>query len=250
MVAAAIVGSAAVGAISSNRASNAQQGAANQANDTNRASLEEQRRQYDLARSDQAPYREAGYNALSMLNKGIGEGGEFTKTFGQTDFQGDPGYQFRLTQGQQALDRSAAARGGLQSGAALKAAARYGQDFASNEYGNAYNRFVQDQTNRYNRLAGVAGTGQQAVNNTTAAGQNYANSVAGINNNIAQNQIGAGNAQASSYIGGANALAGGVGQYMNYQNSQNYLNALNSNRGYYVPPGNAGGYTNAGYPEP
>jgi hypothetical protein len=76
-------------------------------------------------------YNENGvYNQL--LNK-IQEGpGEFTES---------PGYQFRLGQGVQALERGAAARGRQLSGAQGKALTRYGQDYASNEYDNFLRRY-------------------------------------------------------------------------------------------------------------
>ena len=80
------------------------------------------------------PFSMAGFDPNSLM-----------RNFGATDFQTDPGYNFRLSEGLKAIDRQAAARGGLISGAGLKAAGRFGGDLASQEYGNAFNRF---QTNR------------------------------------------------------------------------------------------------------
>jgi hypothetical protein len=120
----------------------------------------------------------------------------------------DPSYQFRLGEGMKALERTAAARGGLISGGALKAAQRYGQDVASTEFGNAYNR-----------LAGLAGVGQTA----TGAMGNAANA---YGTNAGNLMTGAGAARASGYVGGANALTSGLGQYMNYTQSQNLMNRL------------------------
>jgi hypothetical protein len=101
--------------------------------------------------------------------------------FGAGDYQADPGYAFRLAEGQKALDRQAAARGGLMSGGALKAAARYGQDMGSQEFGNAYSRAldaynadVARSNTGYNRLAGLADVGQTAGTQIGTAGQNYA----------------------------------------------------------------------------
>jgi hypothetical protein len=142
-------------------------------------------------------------------------------------FQADPGYAFRLSEGQKALDRSAAARGGLISGGALKAAQRFGQDMGSQEYTNAFNRYQTERQARLNPLQSLAGVGQTSVNQLGTAGQNYANA--------AGQAIGAGaQAQASGYIGAANAIGGGFNQYMNY--NQNQINnsllqqAINSNR--------------------
>jgi len=142
-------------------------------------------------------------------------------------FQADPGYAFRLAEGQKALDRQAAARGGLISGAALKGAQRYGQDMGSQEYMNAFNRYQAERSARLNPLQSLAGMAQTSTNQLGAAGQNYANA--------ASEAIGAGaQARASGYMGTANAIGGGVNQYLNYgQNqAQNSLlqQAINSRR--------------------
>jgi hypothetical protein len=139
--------------------------------------------------------------------------------------QNDPGFQFRLAEGTKALQRSAAAKGNLFTGGTGKALTRYGQDYASSEYGNVYNRalgqFQQryniDQTNKantYNRLSAMSGGGQTAAGQLNSASQNYGN-------NAAQILIGSGNAQAqginnaaaaraSGYVGGANAYGGAL----------------------------------------
>lgn len=136
--------------------------------------------------------------------------GSLTKNFGMADFQADPGYSFRMAEGLKALDRSAAARGGLLSGASLKGISRYGQDLASQEYGNAFNRYQTNQGNLFNRLSGLAGTGQTSVNQTGQAGQNYASNVGNIAMTNAANQgnaqLAAGNANSSMYSGIGNAL--------------------------------------------
>jgi len=136
--------------------------------------------------------------------------GEFNRDFSLADFQADPGYQFRQSEGQRMLEGSAAGRGGLLSGATLKALSKYGQDLASQEYGSAYNRYNADLDRRFNRLSGIAGTGQTATRDVAQLGSQTAQS-------IGQNQIGAGNARASGYVGQANAIGGAVnsaGQYM------------------------------------
>jgi len=142
-------------------------------------------------------------------------------------FQADPGYAFRLSEGQKALDRQAAARGGLISGGALKAAQRYGQDMGSQEYMNAFNRYQTERNARLNPLQSLAGVGQTSTNQLAAAGQNYATA--------AGEAIGAGaQARASGYMGTANAIGGGINQYLNYSQNQaqNALlqQAINSNR--------------------
>lgn len=221
-VAAAVVGSAVVGAYAANKAGKAQASATSNASaaqlQAQRETNEMQWDMYEQNRKDQEPWRKAGEVALGQLSTGLKAGGEFNRNFTLKDFQADPGYAFRQSEGQKAIDNSAAARGSSLSGATLKALTRYGQDAASAEYQNSYNRWNNDVSNRFNRISGVAGTGQQAVNQIGAYGQSTAGSVAQGNmntaNNVANNTIGAGNARASGYVGMANAANGAVSNYM------------------------------------
>ncbi len=112
---------------------------------------------FDKTAADWSPYQDAGKNALS----GMGDA-DFQRDFTANDFTKDPGYDFRMAEGQKALERSAAAKGGIQSGGFAKALSQYGQNFASNEYGNAYKRFNDDRDRRFGRLGTVAGYGQNA----------------------------------------------------------------------------------------
>jgi hypothetical protein len=164
---------------SSDRALNAQRDAALQANAT-------QKYIYDTTRQDYQPWRDAGVKALAGLQD---------PNFGK-DLTMDPGYQFRMDQGTNAINAAAAARGMGNSGATLKALARYGQDFASNEYNNAYNR-------TYGRLSSLAGMGQGATGAVASAGQNYGN-------NVSANQMGFGNSAASSILAQSNKQVGAL----------------------------------------
>jgi hypothetical protein len=228
----AILGAAVLGGLAANQAGRTQAGAANRAADLQQSQFE---RQIEL----QAPYRQAGERALNKL-----EGASDYTPFGMQQFQQDPGYGFRLSEGQKALDRSAAARGGLISGGALKAAQRYGQEMGSQEYNNAFNRYQTERNAQLNPLQSLAGVGQTATNQLGQAGQNYAT-------NAGQALGAAGQAQASGYIGMANAAAGGLGQYMNYgqQQQQNSLlqQVLNRPTGY-SPTDSAA--LNIGYQDP
>jgi hypothetical protein len=135
------------------------------------------------------------------------------------DFTTDPGYNFRLAEGNKALDRTAAARGGLLSGGAMKAAQRYGQEMGSQEYMNAFNRYQTNRANQLNPLQSLMGAGQSAANTlTTAAGQ--------LGSDLGQNTMGAGNARASGYIGQANALTGALNQGVNTYMGTQYLNRM------------------------
>jgi hypothetical protein len=215
-IATAIVGSAVVGGIvasnSASKAANAQKDAAQLASNTE---LE----QYRQNREDMQPWREAGQGALKQMTEGTAAGGDFNRDFTLSDFTQDPGYQFRMDQGTRALESSAAARGGALGGGALKGLARYGQDYASGEYQNAYNRFNNDRTQRFNRLASLAGVGQTATRDVAQQGAQVAS-------NVGNNIIGAGNAQASSYVGQGNAISGAAQTLGNFAMNKYYLSQM------------------------
>lgn len=103
--------------------------------------------------------------------------GSLLKSFGMEDYQADPGYQFRLSEGNKALERALASRGQFTSmnPAAAKALQEYGQQSASQEYGAAYDRYNMDQGNIFNRLASITGIGQNATGQLAGVGTNYAN---------------------------------------------------------------------------
>ena len=119
------------------------------------------------------PWRKAGETALNKL---VPLATNYTP-FGMQQFQADPGYGFRMSEGMKALERGAAARGGLLSGATLKGIQRYGQDLASQEYTNAFNRYQTEREARLNPLQSLAGVGQTTANQLGAAGRNYGASV-------------------------------------------------------------------------
>ena len=181
-------------------ASGARKAAETQAAAT-REAIAQQRQMFDIQNEQLRPYRETGYSALSDI---AGMKPYLTKQFGQEDFQAgiDPSYNFRLQQGNLATTNLANRSGGLIGGNALQGLTDYGQGAASTEFQNAFNRFQGQRTNIYNTLAGIAGIGQNAQQQTT----NLAKDVTG---NIGQATIGIGNAMAGGQIGVANALSGG-----------------------------------------
>lgn len=230
------IGGSLISANASGKAADAQENASN-------AATAEQRRQYDITRGDQldilqrqrseqAPYIAAGQSALAQLSKGAAPGGEFTKTYQRTPFEADPGYQFRLQQGEQSINRAAGAKGGLYSGATLKALSRFNSGQASQEYSNwdtrQNNQFNQFNSNRdfnRNNLATLAGIGQTATNAIGNAGQAsgsiMANVGANTSNQIGQNIQNAGEARASGYVGQSNSIGSGIKQIANdYQQRQ------------------------------
>lgn len=151
------------------------------------------------------PFLATGRNALGAYNYELGLG---HAPRGYKGFQATPGYQFRLREGQKAVEGSAASQGGLFSGNTLKALNDHAQGVASQEYGSYLNR-----------LGGLASSGQNAAGNLAAAGANYGQ--------MAGNALsGLGNAQAAGAIGIGNAFSGGLGNIagiLQYQNTMNRL---------------------------
>lgn len=185
----AVLGSALLGSRASSKAASTQAAAAQQATDV-------QERMFNKQVELQEPWRQAGVNALARMQSG------------DIGMYQDPSYKFRLGEGLKALDRQAAARGGLISGGALKAAQRYGQDVASQEYGTIWNR-----------LAGLAGVGQTSTNQLGGAAGQYGANVGNLMTSGAA-------ARASGYVGGANALSSALGTGLNYYQGQQVLNRL------------------------
>ena len=217
MVAAAVVGAATVAgsAYSSRQAGKA---AKTQAASADRAS-QIQQENFEQTRKDLMPYKQAGDTSLSQLMGQMTPDGYFNQTYTGQDIYSDPSYQFRLQQGQDAIQSSAAAKGGLLTGATLKALQNYSQDYASQEYSNAYNRFNADQTNRYNRLSNLVGIGQNAAVQVGNAGAQTAQAVA--NNTMAgANSIAAGQvASANNWANTANNLGSMATSYAMMKNS-------------------------------
>jgi hypothetical protein len=171
------------------------------------------------SRADYAKYLQDFQDTHATAPEGMA--GDLTRDFTLADFQKDPGYQFRMDEGNKALERSAAARGGLLSGATLKATDRYNQDYASGEFSNAYNRFNNDRTTRFNRLSAIAGTGQTATTNLASIGTNVANTVA-------DTTLQRGNAEAAGAIAKGNAINNGISTL-----GQFYLQNKYGNPAYY-----------------
>ena len=223
-VAGAVAGTGLVSGYFGNKAA---KDAADKSAQATMASIAEQRRQYDTSRADQAPYLAAGTGAVNRLAAGVGYGGEFgsTRPFDfQYDQNADPGTAFRMSEGIKALDRSAASRGGLLSGATLKGVQRYGSDLGSQEYNNAFNRYVTgfnantgERNALYNRLAGVAGTGQTATGQIGAQGANTASNIGaslmGSAANTGNAALAAAGIRNSAYGGAANVLGRMYGGY-------------------------------------
>jgi len=235
-----------------------------------------QKQIYDQQRADLAPYRAAGEAGQNKLLEYLGIGGDRAAAnygkFATAEFtpeafaaNQDPGYGFRMKEGLKAIDANAAARGGLISGAALKAAGRYGQDMASQEYSNAFNRYQTMRGNTlspYERLQGVGlnattmtgnagatygGAGNQAygalgsglfnayggasagaTNAYGALGTGTYNALGGYGQGASEAMLGGANARASGYIGQSNAITGAISNLSSQYYQNQLLNMLNS----------------------
>jgi len=251
------IGAAAIGSSAASKAAKEQSDAAKYAAGlTSKAgseSLAFQKEIWEKQQADQAPFLGAGTKAINYLSQLTQPGGELLKPWdtpfnAPTDItmQNDPGYAFRLAEGQKILERSAAAKGNLLTGGTAKALERFGQDYASNEYGNVYERamreygqkydiFQNNQANKYNRLAGLAGIGQVSATELGREGGQAAQNTTGINFATAQ---GVGNAyqnaaaaRASGYINSANMWGGALGNIANYAGQLPYMSMFNKNQG-------------------
>ncbi len=212
-------------------ASKASKKAANIQAEAGREAQAAQDRRYEDQKALQEPFRQAGLSAQQEIMQYLGIGGDknapgygslgrsFDELYGGDKFQKDPSYQFRTSEGMKALERSAAARGMLSSGSTLKGIQRFGQDLASQEYQNAFNRYQVERAAKLNPLQSLMGSGQSAANVMTgAAGQMGQNEAANIYNT--------GQARASGYIGSANALNTALGQIGSFAQQAPLNNAM------------------------
>ena len=232
---AAILGAAALGAGASIIGGRSQAKATKDAAKTQaRAQKQALAAQTELTR----PYVEAGKNAMTQYQNLAPY-----QSFGMDQFQADPGYQFRMSEGLKALERSASARGLLQSGGTLKDITRFGQDAASQEYQNAFQRYLTEREARMEPYRYLTGVGQAA-----AAGQAA---------NVGEGMTALGNIRSAGIMGQANAFtntlgnisglatdaASAYGQYQAAQPYQNYLRSITPTSAANAPmnPTNIGG---------
>lgn len=197
---------------SANKQSGAAKDAANASNQATQASIDEQKREFDINQTNQAPWLNTGKSALSVLSGMYGLNSDGSGTSANAPdysaFYNSPDYQFALTQGQGSLDRDAAARGTLYSGGHTADAISFGQGLASQQFGNFYNR-----------MAGLAGAGQTTAINLGNQGMQMASNIGNLNMMNAGNQMNSiyNNANAWSNLAGQVGQVGGqlAGYYMN-----------------------------------
>lgn len=211
---------AVTGLIGSGKQADATKYAANQTATSAANALAFNKQVYGDTLSNEQPYVAAGKTAVNNLATETAPGGSlvagFTTpfSFNGVDLLNDPAYQFDLSQGEQAVQRSAAAAGGLVSGGALKDLTNYAQGTASNQfqqsyqnaltnYQTAFNVFNSNQSNSFNRQAQMAGLGQNGVSQTATSGT----AASGIN---AQTSAESANAIANLTTSGAVASSAGL----------------------------------------
>lgn len=205
--------------------------------------LDFQKQEWSTTQANEAPWLSAGKFGLSNLEAILGEPGQgWNETFQAptaAEAAAYPGYQFQEQQGEEALQKSAAAKGALYSGNTQEALARYGQQSAQSDYSNVYNQAFNEYQQRYgqynnqlNRLAALSGTGQTAASTLGQQGQAAAGNVGNIDLTTAAQQgqdiQNAAYQTASGYTGAANALTGGAN---NAGNLMMLLQILNSGGG-------------------
>jgi hypothetical protein len=226
---AAAIGSAAAGIFGANKAADSQKKASKKA-----AKLQKEALAQQLALTK--PYVEAGKNALAEYQKLAPY-----EDFGMKQFQADPGYNFRMAEGLKGLERSAAARGLLQSGGTLKGIQQYGQNLASSEYENAFSRYLSQREARLDPYRYLSSQGQAA-----AVGQ--AANVGSTGATLAEIAAQRGNVNAAQAAGTAGAIGNafssigqGVGSYYANQPYMNYLQSITPSSSSFYNPTNIGG---------
>jgi len=233
-VAAAIIGSAAVGAYSSDRAAKKQAQAGERA-------IAAQQGMFDATKENVAPFIQTGTEAAGLLSD-LGKSGYATRQFGPDDLKAGlaPNYEFIKQQGLMAANNQASALGGVAGTGGQRGAIDYATNLAGNAYQNAFLNFNNQRNSIFGNLNSIAGLGSNAA-------QGLGNISANVGQNIGNNMTGIGNAQAGGIIGTANAITGAANNYLGY----NYLNNVaNSGPNQAIPGYGAGSVQNAWKPAP
>lgn len=170
-----------------------------------------QKQMFDKQLELSAPYREAGVTGQNRLmellglggNAGAADYGKYGRDFSMADYQADPGYAFRLSEGMKQLGRNAAGRGGLISGQTMKGLQDYAQNAASQEYSNAFNRYQTNRSNQLQPLGNLMTSGQNAAAGAGAQAGTYGANVSNLMTSTGENQanalLAAQRSNASSY---------------------------------------------------
>ena len=178
------------------------------------------------------PYLQTGQQGLSQLQSQLPS---LTQSFGPDQLKSNlaPNYQFMLNQGLGAQSQAMNVGGG---GSNINTAnTKFAEDYASNAYQNAFNNYQTQQSNIYNKLANIAGIGQQSL-------ANLSNLATGNATNISNLGVGAANAQAAGQVGSASALASGLNSVGSNVALASLLNPANQAGANAVTPTNMTGF--------
>ena len=250
------VGAGIAGAYGAHSAAKKQESAARRALALQRQMFDFQQQMFATQQANLEPFRASGVKAQNELMKLLGlsddtqaEGyGSLSRNFGMQDFQQDPGYAFRMSEGLKALERSAAGRGGAASGAAMKGITQYGQNLASQEYQNAFNRYMANRQSRLSPLQNLMGMGAGAASGLSNAASGMSGAAGQFGQIGGQSYGDIGNAQAAGIMGPLNALSGGLGSAVNTYQTGQLINALGRNSGGFYGGGSI--YSNPGELQP
>ena len=187
-----------------NQEKQAAKGIANAETNANQQAMNYTQGMYNQSASNLNPFISAGQGATNQLQQGLGPNGALGRQFTLADFQNSPGYQFQMQQGLNAIQNSAAARGGAMSGGVQKALQQYGTGLAEQSFGQERNAFMANQQQNINALGGLAGRGENAAGTLGQFGMQTANM-------ISQDYKGIGNAQANQFAATAAANNQSIG---------------------------------------
>ena len=217
------------------RGANAAHEAAGVLSDASDSATNQQTAFYNQSRGDMQPYINNGNIALSSM-AGKFANGQLGGQFTGDDYLAnkDPGYDFQLKQGNQALQNSQAAHDGALSGSAMKGMIDYNQGMASTGYQNAYNRWLSSQQNSYGQLSGLTNIGLGAAGHLASAAPYYSKG-------IAESVAASGSAKASGIMGYANAMNNGVQGAMQAGGMVGMNSLLNGMSKALLGKGNSGG---------
>lgn len=173
---------------------------------------------FDTQKEMFQPYANLAPKYLQQLESGIASGEFSQPDMGQFDYQGDvnqfldPSMKYQMDQGRQNLEQSAVAGGGLSSGATLRELMNQGQDYARQDYGNAYGRMQQDKQfnyqdwlNHFNNQSMQAQQKYEQLGSMFNTGMSGVNAISGAQNNLTNSMMGA-EGQRGTVMGQKNSL--------------------------------------------
>lgn len=182
---------------------NASRDAAGMQSDATRYASDMQDRQFQQTRADMEPWRNVGQGALYQLRDMTQPGGALMQQYTGAELASDPGFQFGLEQGRNAIDQSAAGRGILFSGKTLQDLMRFGTDYGGTKFNEGFQRDMMGKQFRQGTLAGLSGTGQSTAMGGAQMGMQNAQSMSDLLTSGAA-------ARAAGTVGAANALSSGI----------------------------------------